>query len=175
MEKYAEKDLIIRQGEQGDAFYIVFAGSVCVFTHDQSGKKVKLARLNKGDYFGEQELLGQANKSRNANIEAVTDTNIIRIDEQFIIELLQIDKKLKLKLLQLGFDHVFQQLSLPTEFYNDIKSIALRIENPTLMELSVGTMIFAEGDKPDNVYIILQGNVELLIHNKTTKELNSLI
>ncbi len=100
--KYQKEKIIFREGEQGDALYIVVAGSVRVFTYDKDKVKIPLARLNKGDYFGEQALLGQANKTRNANIEAILDTTLIQIDEKFITQLLQIDIKLKEKLKNIG-------------------------------------------------------------------------
>lgn len=51
-------------------------------------KKVPLAILEKGAYFGEQALLGHANKSRNASIEAIEETKLLRIKPRFINSLL---------------------------------------------------------------------------------------
>ena len=34
-------------------------------------------KLSKGDYFGEQAILGEVNKTRNSNIEAITDVTLI--------------------------------------------------------------------------------------------------
>lgn len=51
-------DVIIRQGNTGDNFYIITDGTVGVYQHDAaSNADKKLAVLQKGAYFGEQALL----------------------------------------------------------------------------------------------------------------------
>jgi cGMP-dependent protein kinase len=49
----ADGALVVRQGDQGDAFYMLEAGAVVVL--DAQGKEV--ARLQEGAYFGELALL----------------------------------------------------------------------------------------------------------------------
>jgi hypothetical protein len=59
-------DVIVRQGEPGDAFYVIVDGDVSV---ERGGGQV-LAQLSKGDYFGEMALL--SDEPRNATVKAVS-------------------------------------------------------------------------------------------------------
>lgn len=173
--KYSKSKLIFREGEQGDALYIIAYGSVRVFTYDIHNVKIPLARLNQGNYFGEQALLGQANKTRNANIETITDTTLIQITEKFLSNALKIDPLLKIELQESGVKQALNVLSLSTEFYNELDLFVSRINNPKILGLTNEDLIFNIGDKPDNVYFIIQGEVKLLIPDKNTNKFSSLI
>lgn len=163
---YPAGKLIFHEGDQGDALYIISQGSVRVFTYDMNKIKVPIARLNEGDYFGEQALLGQAYKTRNANIEAITDTSLLRIDAKFFTQLIQKDIELENKLRKVGYSELLQILSLSTGFYSDLKTILSQIENPDIREFPEEEVIFNAGDQPDHVYIILEGDVKLVFPNK---------
>jgi len=62
-------DVIIRQGETGDSLYLVARGVIRVSTED-GGRKVDLATLMAGDFFGEMALL--RGEPRTATCRAVT-------------------------------------------------------------------------------------------------------
>lgn len=173
--KYPPESIILREGETGDSIYIILAGSVRVFTHHMPEKKIYLARLNKGDYFGEQAFLGQANKSRSANIEAIDLTTLIKIDESFINSVLQKDKHLKVKLQKLGCEQALNVLSLPSELYHEMRSIISRIDNPHIIDLAKGEIIFHAYDNPDYVYFVLKGAVEIILPKEKKFKTNLLL
>lgn len=164
--QYPESTLIIREKETADALYIIVEGSVRVFTYDAEGKKIPLARLNKGDYFGEQGLIGQANKTRNASIETITPTTLIKINEKYLASVLQTDMALKRKLKKKGIEEALNILNLSTGLHEQIKAIIAGIENPEIVEYPIKKVIFSEGDRPDHAYLILQGEVEILLSDK---------
>jgi CRP-like cAMP-binding protein len=68
---------IIKQGDQGDAFYLIAAGKVSVWKK-KGFKKVKIAELGPDDFFGEMALI--SNEPRNATIvaEDVTELFILQ-------------------------------------------------------------------------------------------------
>jgi CRP-like cAMP-binding protein len=45
--------LLFRQGDAGDAMYLVESGSVRIFVTDEDGEELTLADLARGDFFGE--------------------------------------------------------------------------------------------------------------------------
>jgi CRP-like cAMP-binding protein len=63
---------LIREGEDGDAFYIVLDGKV-----DVRRKGVSVAQLGPGEYFGELALLDPA--PRDADVVAATDVTFGRL------------------------------------------------------------------------------------------------
>eukprot|EP00456_Euglypha_rotunda_P089145 TRINITY_DN9194_c0_g1_i18.p1 TRINITY_DN9194_c0_g1~~TRINITY_DN9194_c0_g1_i18.p1 ORF type:complete len:184 (+),score=10.67 TRINITY_DN9194_c0_g1_i18:195-746(+) len=69
--KYADNEVIIRQGEEGKGFYIINKGTVSVTREDDKTKlTAEIARLKGGDFFGEAALLKKGEK-RGATITAV--------------------------------------------------------------------------------------------------------
>lgn len=68
-------DFIIRQGDVGDQFYVIVSGEVDVFKELPNGQKVHLARLSKGEYFGESALL--TGRRRNASVQASTQVDLM--------------------------------------------------------------------------------------------------
>ncbi len=68
---------IFRQGDPGTHFYLITEGEVEVMREHSSGEQTVLARLGKGDYFGETALLTQAR--RNASVRCATPVDVVTI------------------------------------------------------------------------------------------------
>lgn len=71
-------DVIIKQGDEGDYFYVIVKGK-CLVTRETPLNKsgIKLAELGMGDTFGEEALISDA--KRNANITMLTDGALMRL------------------------------------------------------------------------------------------------
>ncbi|KAI8910536.1 hypothetical protein PhCBS80983_g02664 [Powellomyces hirtus] len=65
---YNDNDVVIKQGDVGDAFYIIESGEARVVTTDENGIEHEMPGLQKGDYFGELALL--SDKPRRATVIA---------------------------------------------------------------------------------------------------------
>ena len=74
--RYAPGQVICRQGEPGDSFYLVRLGFVKVSEHRPGGDMV-LAYLARGGYFGEIALLGGI--ARTATCTALDHVEVVRI------------------------------------------------------------------------------------------------
>ncbi len=131
-------EVIIRQGGEGDFFYIIKNGR-CMVSRKPSpnAKEVKLAELADGDAFGEDALVSDA--KRNATITMITDGVLMRLAKQDFVELLKEPLLNKLSypdaadLVKKGA--VWLDVRLPGEFENahipDSRNIplsALRLE-----------------------------------------------
>ena len=73
---YDTNAIIIRQGEQDDAVYMVLEGRVRV-TYSDSAPEVSVAELGAGEIFGELAVLEK--KPRNANVVTLERTNCLRV------------------------------------------------------------------------------------------------
>jgi len=81
-------DVIIRQGDEGDYFYIIREGK-CAVTRLASGEgwDVPLAELCPGDCFGEEALVSEV--KRNATISMISDGTLMRLSKTNFVELLK--------------------------------------------------------------------------------------
>eukprot|EP00741_Cyanophora_paradoxa_P014485 tig00020801_g13969.t2 len=71
-QEFKAGDVIIKQGDPGDQFYIIEEGEVVCLQSPEPGKpEMEVGQLKSGDYFGEIALL--TNKPRAATVKAVTD------------------------------------------------------------------------------------------------------
>lgn len=78
---YRAGDVVIKQGTEGDYFYVVISGK-CVVTRETPLNKegIKLAELGPGDSFGEEALIAEA--KRNATVVMATDGTLMRLGKQ---------------------------------------------------------------------------------------------
>lgn len=81
-QKAAANEIIVKEGERGDLFYVLKSGSATVV--DTSGKI--LAALRPGDYFGEEALVGDT--TRNATVKMLTPGKLMNLQKEDFKELL---------------------------------------------------------------------------------------
>jgi NADH dehydrogenase len=74
---YEPGQVIIRQGEPADAFYVITEGEVQVIREQPDGTEVEVDRMQQGDSFGEIGLLQHGR--RTATIRAVDGVNVITL------------------------------------------------------------------------------------------------
>jgi CRP-like cAMP-binding protein/rhodanese-related sulfurtransferase len=79
--KYKAGDIVIKQGDEGDFFYVVTEGR-CAVTRETplSRDGIKLADLGPGDTFGEEALISKA--KRNATVMMITDGILMRLAQE---------------------------------------------------------------------------------------------
>ncbi|KXS14977.1 camp-dependent protein kinase regulatory subunit [Gonapodya prolifera JEL478] len=83
---FEDGGVVIRQGDKGDAFYIIEAGEARVFKRDQEGVEYEFPGLSRGSYFGELALL--TDNPRAATIVAKGRLKVAKIDAKAFTRLL---------------------------------------------------------------------------------------
>jgi CRP-like cAMP-binding protein len=84
---YNPGDVIIKQEEDGDYFYIIKNGRALVTRSTPTNPKgIKLAELAPGDSFGEEALISES--KRNATITMLTKGTLVRLSKKDFISLL---------------------------------------------------------------------------------------
>ena len=80
-------EVIIKQGDEGDYFYVIVSGK-CVVTRETPLNRdgIKLAELGVGDTFGEEALIAEA--KRNATVTMTTDGVLMRLNKKDFRELM---------------------------------------------------------------------------------------
>ena len=75
---YKSGDVILKQGAEGDYFYVLTRGSAVVTRETPLSKEgIKLAELHVGDTFGEEALISDA--KRNATVTMSSDGSVMRL------------------------------------------------------------------------------------------------
>ena len=81
-----EKDVIVREGEEGDYYFLIESGRAQV-TRRVGGADLLLAELKAGDVFGEEALVSDA--KRNATVTMKSNGVLLRIKKQDFLELMK--------------------------------------------------------------------------------------
>ncbi|NMC72240.1 MAG: Flp pilus assembly complex ATPase component TadA [Myxococcales bacterium] len=84
---YRAGEEIVREGDAGDAMYLVLSGRVAVVVRSQDlGASFELARLGPGDHFGEMALLTA--EPRTASVVALEETRAVALSKVVFDKLL---------------------------------------------------------------------------------------
>ena len=84
---YRSGDVILKQGTEGDYFYVLTSGSAIVTRETPLSKDgIKLAELAVGDTFGEEALISDA--KRNATVTMTSDGSVMRLGKEDFKKLL---------------------------------------------------------------------------------------
>jgi CRP-like cAMP-binding protein len=82
----ARGDTVLREGDEGDYYYVIESGRFQV-ERLVGGARVVLAELKSGDAFGEEALVSEA--KRNASVIALTDGELLRLTRADFNQLLR--------------------------------------------------------------------------------------
>jgi NADH dehydrogenase len=76
-QRFEAGETIVRKGEVGDRMYLVTEGEVEVVTEDSDGRKLVVATLGAGEYFGEMALLSK--QPRSATVRGRTKGTLVSV------------------------------------------------------------------------------------------------
>jgi len=148
-------DVVIGEGERGDALYIITHGVVSVIKGEN-----KIAELTDGDFFGEMALLGD--QVRTATVKAKTPSTLLRLRRRDVIHLAENDPDLKLRLNEIKDERQEQTAlvgTIPLLSGLSAEVIALVTEQTLAVNYRPGDIVIAEGDRDDALYLIIHGAV----------------
>jgi CRP-like cAMP-binding protein len=127
---YRSGDVILKQGAEGDYFYVLTRGSALVTRETPLSKDgIKLAELRVGDTFGEEALISDA--KRNATVTMVTDGAVMRLGKDDFKKLLNepmldwVDYEQGTQIVHQGGQWL--DVRLPSEFENQHLDGAINI------------------------------------------------
>lgn len=100
--KTGRGDVVIREGDEGDYYYVIESGRFQV-ERLVGGAKVVLAELKSGDAFGEEALVSEA--KRNATVISLGEGDLLRLDRKHFNELLR-----EPLLRRLGFEEAAEKV-----------------------------------------------------------------
>jgi ferredoxin-NADP reductase/CRP-like cAMP-binding protein/bacterioferritin-associated ferredoxin len=159
-ERFSAGEIILHEGEVGDRLHLILQGSARVYTHDERGDEIVLARLERGAYFGEQALLTATPLRRNASVCALTELETASLTHTAFQKHLKADQRLRALLAEVGQRQLIlkitHQLRDQGAQQREIGRLLERIR-----ELAEREVLFRQGDVPDHAYFLLGGCVEI--------------
>ena len=127
---YKSGDVILKQGAEGDYFYVLTRGAAVVTRETPLSKEgIKLAELKVGDTFGEEALISDA--KRNATVTMSSDGAVMRLGKEDFKKLLNepmldwVTKDQAAEIVENG--GLWLDVRLPSEFDNHHMDGALNI------------------------------------------------
>lgn len=154
---------LIRQGEVGDAMFVLLEGQLSVSVTGPSGQRSQLAVLEAPETVGEmQAILGGA---RTADVEARTPCRLLQLphaplraleddDPRFLQQLLA---QVSTRLRQLLLTSTVKALLEATD--EQVRAVAERCEWRSLRD---GETLFQQGEPPDAWYLVTSGRLQVL-------------
>jgi CRP/FNR family cyclic AMP-dependent transcriptional regulator len=95
--QYRAGALILKEGEPGDAMYLLLQGEVRSFSQAINGKVIAYNSISAGQYFGEMALDGG---NRSASVQAVSDCECVVIANAQVLSFVGIHPAFAVNLLQ---------------------------------------------------------------------------
>jgi zinc transporter ZupT len=99
--------VLFRQGDAGNALYLITTGEIQIFTGPDIEKNI-VATLGPGQSFGEMALLNS--DSRTASAVALADTKLLKIDKEQFDALLEISPGLRKSIEQLSSKRILHNV-----------------------------------------------------------------
>lgn len=155
--------LVVREGEPGDAFYVISAGSVRVVKNPAPGGDgpIELARLGAGSFFGEFALFGD--RRRHASVEVVEPVELLEISRLVLSELIEAHPAVAETLRRFYRERLLETLMQTAPFFRplgpDVRArLAARFRAKRVVP---GETVLVEGAPGGGLYLILLGRVEI--------------
>jgi CRP-like cAMP-binding protein len=96
---YASGETIFRQGDEGNALFLIDSGTIDIVSGNDGAETKLLAQLVAGQSFGEMALL--TGEPRSATAVASADASLLKIDKEHFDELIDRSPRLRLSVEQL--------------------------------------------------------------------------
>ncbi len=163
-------EIILREGEEGDALFVVESGKVQV----QAGGTV-LAELGPGDHFGEIALV--TGGRRTADVVSASGATVLRLSRDDYLEYLEAlpdiaKKTAATKSARMASNQRPRAESQAPTVFSQLTSAGVSVlgARMTMREVTKGTTIVAQGEPGDALYLVVAGEAEVIARNPDRAE-----
>lgn len=95
---HADGETIVRQGDVGEAMYVIQEGQVEVVVEEDDGGEHRVAVLGPGDFFGEMSIFERV--VRAATVRTLGEARILTVDKRTFLRRVQEDPTLAFNILK---------------------------------------------------------------------------
>lgn len=131
--RFAKKAILISEGDEAGALYVVLSGRVKVYIADENGKELVLDECGAGSLFGEVGLDGGV---RSASVMALETTHCAVLTHEVLLERLAAEPSLALEIIRVltrrvrHATRIAKQLAL-SNVYSRVVSLLTSLAEPT--------------------------------------------
>src|SRR5438309_6360157 len=165
-ERHDFGDLIVKQGEPANAFYILISGRARVVKSGaNNGEEIVLATLRPGDSFGEAALTEGG--TRTATVRCSTSVEVLRLDRAEFLALTETAPEFKEYMQVTRRARTLQSFLYEFSNFGRLPTPALRevIEKLERVQFRKGNLIIKEGDSAGPMYILEKGRARAFTQN----------
>src|SRR5215813_74247 len=156
-EHYEFGEVIVRQGDPADSFYVLTKGRARALKIQPDGVEIPLGLLKPGDSFGESALAEGG--TRNATVRCSTAVDVLRIDRDDFLQLVRRVPDLKHYIEATGRNRALHSFLYQFSNFGRLPTAVLRgvIDKLTPVTFEKVNLIIREGDDAGPLYVIEKG------------------
>ncbi|HEY5991325.1 MAG TPA: cyclic nucleotide-binding domain-containing protein, partial [Candidatus Udaeobacter sp.] len=160
---YEFGDVIVKQGDPADSFYVLSRGRARAIKTKPDGEEIPLGVLKPGDCFGEAAL--SEGGTRRATVRCSTAVDVLRIDRDAFLELVRQEPELKQFVDTTGRNRALQSFLYQFSNFGRLPTPVLRSVIETLKPavFEKGNLIIREGDDAGPLYVVQKGRARAFI------------
>ena len=160
-------DALVRQGDPGDALFIITSGELDVVYEPPSGGRQLLAHLGAGDCVGEMALLHQ--RERSATVIARTPARVMRIDARAFEPVLASHPPLRAHLIAYSARRLPSlRLAASALFVGVDPTVLQQFDRESnWVRIRGGDTLVLQGEAAHDMYVVVHGSLEVLVTGRS--------
>ena len=154
---------LVRQGELGDAMYVLIAGTFDVVLELEGGALHTLAQLGAGECIGEMAILSR--RARTATVVAREDAQALRLDAVPFEVLLKRHPSARQRIANFAARRLPSLRLAASGLFAGVDPAELAgfDHEANWVRLRGGDTLFQQGDSADEMYVVVRGSLEVLV------------
>lgn len=159
----ADGDVLFRQGDPGDALFVVAEGGVIVVS--EGPPRQELSRFGPGAFFGEVALITE--EPRSATIVADGPTQLMALDREILRALVREFPDVLPVILRFLRDRLVDRLVKTHPLFASFAEAdrAYLVSHFRFLEIEAGSVVLREGGRPAGLYALLAGKIDVAAGN----------
>lgn len=157
----APDEVVVRQGDPGDAFFAIAEGGVRIVHQDRAGQSIELAQLGEGDFFGEMAMLQAGRRTASAITRA--DTTLLVLPRSVLEDVIRQYPEVATALKGFYRDRLLANMMRTHPLFAPFEPSA-RAELVTRFRSRTfprGSMLLDEGVRATGLYLLVSGKVRV--------------
>jgi len=167
---YQGEEIIVRQGDPANQFYVILEGEVEVYQEIANSPPRYLNRLSRGDYFGEVGLLRGGQRTATVRTAANSEVKVMVIEEDLFKLLIthseltsaDIARQLRQRVMTAHLANVLPNV--------DPAEIIAVVAQAKCVKYAANSTIVQQGKPADKFYLIFAGEVEILVSSLVSSD-----